>query len=76
MEILITRSITSELKVIILVPVLEGQLVKRGCIGKFQVGKVPVQDLTITRRKVHSTGGCRHIYKGKCMRHCEGRVGV
>jgi len=78
MEVLITRSITGKLKVIILVPVLEGQFVKRSCVGKLQVGKVPVQDLTIARRKVHGTGGCRHIhvYEGKCMRHCEGRVGV
>ena len=46
----------SELKVIVLVPVLQGELGERSSIGKFQVSKVPVQDLAVARRQVHRTG--------------------
>ena len=46
----------SELKVIVLVPVFEGELRERSGIGKLQVGKVPVQDLTVARRQVHGAG--------------------
>ena len=44
-----------ELKVIVLVPVLERELGERSCIGKLKVGKVPVEDLTIAGRKVDGT---------------------
>ena len=45
----------SELKVVILVPVFEGELGERGSIGKLEVSKVPVKDLTIARREVDRT---------------------
>ena len=37
----------SELKIIVLVPVLEGQSPEHTGIGKLQVGKVPVEDLSV-----------------------------
>ena len=41
---------TSELKIIVLVPVLEGQSSEHTSgIGKLQVGKVPVKDLSVPR---------------------------
>ena len=38
---------TSEFKVIILVPVAQGELVQWGSVGKLQVGKMPVQNLAV-----------------------------
>lgn len=43
---------TCELKVVILVPVAERQLVQWGSISKLQVGKVPIQDLAISRVEI------------------------
>ena len=45
-----------ELKVVVLVPVLEGEGGEGRGVGKLQVGKVPVQDLTVSRGQVHITG--------------------
>lgn len=42
-------------KVIILIPVFERQQ-RKGCgIGELQVGKVPIEDLAISRGQVHVT---------------------
>ena len=45
-----TREVTpGKLEVVILVPVLEGQVGQRGGVGKLQVGKVPVEYLSVSR---------------------------
>lgn len=41
--------VSDELKVIVLVPVLEGQLLQRRGVGKLEVCEVPVENLTVFR---------------------------
>lgn len=48
-----------ELKIIILVPVLEGEVAEGRGVGELQVSKVPVEDLSVTRGEVHIAGGRR-----------------
>jgi len=45
----------SELKVIVLIPVLQRQRWQRRRVGKLQIRKVPVEYLPITRRQVNIT---------------------
>ena len=45
---------TGELKVVVLVPVLEGQGSEDAGIGKLQVGKVPIEDLPVSRGEVYA----------------------
>ena len=45
-----------KLKLVVLVPVLERQLGEGGSVGKLEVSKVPVQDLSVSWGEVHSTG--------------------
>ena len=47
----------AELEVVVLVPVFEGQVVQGRCVGKLQVSKVPVQDLSVPRGEVDVRGG-------------------
>jgi len=39
---------SSKLKIIVLIPVFEGEIGQRSCVGKLQVSKVPVQNLSVS----------------------------
>jgi hypothetical protein len=47
--------ISRKLKVIILIPMLEGEIREGSCIREFQVCKVPIQYLTIIWREIDLT---------------------
>lgn len=60
-----------ELKVVVLIPVLEGQGGERRGISKLEIGEVPVEDLTVSGREVYITGGEKREEKdGKIMKNC------
>lgn len=44
---------SSELEIVVLVPMFQAQIRQGRCIREFQVCEVPIQDLTILRRQVH-----------------------
>ena len=48
--------IALEFKIIILVPVFQREVGERGGISKLEIGKVPVQNLSISVRQVQITG--------------------
>ena len=43
-------------EVVVLVPVLEREVGQRGGVGEFQVGEMPVQNLTVPGGQVHVAG--------------------
>lgn len=52
-----TSEVTSgELEIVVLIPVFQRQCWQWCCIGELQISKVPVQDLSITRRQVDIAG--------------------
>lgn len=48
--------IANELEVVVLIPVFERQIVQWRCVCKFQIGKMPVEYLSIARRQIHIAG--------------------
>lgn len=54
---------SSELEIVVLVPMFQAKIRKGRCVGEFQVRKVPVQYLTILRRQVNVAAIVRIVYE-------------
>ena len=46
---------SNELKVIVLIPMLQWKFLEWRCIGELEVSKVPIEDLTILTAQVNVT---------------------
>ena len=46
---------SNELKVIVLIPMLQWKFLEWGCVGELEVSKVPIEDLTILTAQVNVT---------------------
>ena len=60
---------TGELKVVVLVPMLQGEHAERGRVGKLQVCKVPVKDLAVAGGQVDSTAREGSEERGACSNY-------